>query len=238
MIPKVIHYCWFGGKTLPLDVVKCIDSWKVQCPDYKIIRWDENNFDINCVEYVKEAYEEKKWAFVSDYARLKIIYENGGIYLDTDVELLKNLDLLLNNKFFFAIEKDTNELHNVEYINVATGLGFGGEKHNTVILSLLEEYNNVHFKTCEGIDLTPCPVRNTKALEKFGYKNENFLQQFAGGTVYPADYFCPQECNSIVSNYSSNTLAIHHYSAPWTSKKEIRITKIKNLIRRSLRKIL
>ena len=145
MIPKIIHYCWFGKKEFPKLVHNCIESWKKYLPDYEIMFWNESNFDINMLDYTKEAYDNKKFAFVSDVCRVYVLKVYGGVYLDTDVELLKNLDLLLNNKFFFAIEKDTNELHNVEYINVATGLGFGGEKHNTVILSLLEEYNNVHF---------------------------------------------------------------------------------------------
>ena len=103
-IPKVIHYCWFGGNPLPKSAKKCIDSWKKYCPDYKIIRWDESNFDINCTPYCEKLYNEKRWAFLSDYARLKIIYENGGIYFDTDVELVKPLDDLLHNQCFMGID--------------------------------------------------------------------------------------------------------------------------------------
>lgn len=95
MIPKIIHYCWFGGNSLPSDVLKCIKTWEKYCPDYEIKRWDESNFDVNSHPFIKAAYESKAWAFVSDYARLKVVYENGGIYLDTDVELLKNLGFFI-----------------------------------------------------------------------------------------------------------------------------------------------
>ena len=114
-IPKIIHYCWFGGKPLPNTAIKCIRSWKKHCPDYEIHCWNEKNFDINVCPYVKEAYEEKAWAFVSDYARLWIIYNYGGIYLDTDVELLKNIDNLLKYDVFMGFE-------NKQYVN--TGVGF------------------------------------------------------------------------------------------------------------------
>lgn len=109
-IPKIIHYCWFGGNILPDKVQKCIESWKRYCPDYKIICWNESNYDVNKIRYTKEAYKEKKWAFVSDYARLDIIYENGGIYLDTDVELICGMDILLQNDVFLAIDKERMQI--------------------------------------------------------------------------------------------------------------------------------
>ena len=124
MIPKVIHYCWFGGNELPELAMKCIDSWKKFCPDYEIKQWNEKNYDLDSSRYIKEAYKNKKWAFVSDYARLDIIYNNGGIYLDTDVELIGKLDEFLDEKCFLAAERE-------EYVN--TGLGFGAEKGNVVI---------------------------------------------------------------------------------------------------------
>ena len=117
MIPKIIHYCWFGYGPKPKLAEKCIRSWKKYCPDYQIIEWNENNFDISaCPLYVRQAYEARKWAFVTDYVRLKVIYENGGIYMDTDVELKKNLDNLLPYNAYFGFEN---------YWVIATGLGFG-----------------------------------------------------------------------------------------------------------------
>ena len=120
-IPKVIHYCWFGGNPLPKSAEKCIKSWQKYCPDYEIVCWNEENFDITQNRYAKEAYEAGKWAFVSDYARLKVIFDHGGIYLDTDVELLKNIDFLLRNACFFGIQQQDNMC--------ATGLGFGADDY-------------------------------------------------------------------------------------------------------------
>ena len=235
MIPKVIHYCWFGGKEEPSEVKKCIDSWRKYCPDYLIIKWSEDNFDIHCNQYMYEAYMAKKWAFVSDYARLKIVHENGGIYLDTDVELLKSLDDVLDQDFFFAIEKDTNVYSGNISIHLATGLGFGAQKSNKLVASMMKEYEGIHFFDENGnCDLTPCPIRNAKALERYGYKNENTMQMFCGGTIYPADYFCPEEYSGFINNYSKNTISIHHYSSSWKSKKEVLIEKCKNNVKRIL----
>ena len=152
MLPKKIHYCWFGGNELPDLAIKCIESWKQYCPDYEIIEWNETNFDLECCDFVKEAYKAKKWAFVSDYARLKVVYDNGGIYLDTDVELVKPLDILLQEKCYFG-EETTG------YVN--TGLGFGAEKHNPTIDLLLKEYCNKHFTNDDGsYNMDPCPIIN------------------------------------------------------------------------------
>ena len=141
MIPKVIHYCWFGGNPLPELAIRYIDSWRQRCPDYEIKKWDETNFDVYSCDFVKEAYESKKWAFVSDYARLWIVFNYGGVYLDTDVELVKSLDELLDNKCFLGAETTGQ---------VNTGLGFGAEKNNVVVKLLLNEYNNRHFKLKMG----------------------------------------------------------------------------------------
>jgi hypothetical protein len=220
MIPKRIHYCWFGGKEVPDSVKKCIESWKIYCSEYEIKRWDETNFDIHSHPYMKEAYDAKKWAFVSDLARLMIIYDHGGIYLDTDVELINKLDPVLDNTFFLATEKDTNERTQNTYVGIATGLGFGAEKGNKVIKAMLDEYKGIHFVNGTDMDLTPCPIRNTEAIKQYGYINENKLQKLEGGTIYPADFFCPEECSSKVKNYSENTLSIHHYGATWKSRNE------------------
>ena len=142
MIPKIIHYCWFGQSEMPTEYKRYIETWREKCPNYQIKEWNERNFDINSSAYAKEAYEEKKWAFVSDYARLKIIYDEGGIYLDTDVELIKSLDSLLSEKCFLATET-------TGYI--ATGLGFGAEQGNEIIKKMLEEYSGRHFRGHDGV---------------------------------------------------------------------------------------
>ena len=217
MIPKIIHYCWFGKKEIPEEYKQYIETWKKYCPDYQIKEWNEENFDLSSSDYAKEAYEQKKWAFVSDYARLKVIYDEGGIYLDTDVELLRSLNGLLKEKCFLASEK-------TGYI--ATGLGFGAEKKNEVIRLLLEEYSKRHFTGENGVyDHTACPKRNTKPLQKYGYKfNSNEIIKIKEAIVFPPSYFDPMDYMSGKIKISENTYAIHHYSASWISDEE----KVKN----------
>ena len=131
MIPKIIHYCWFGRNPKPELAVKCIKSWKKRCPDYEIIEWNEDNFDISsCPLYVRQAYEAKKWAFVSDYVRLKVVYDEGGVYLDTDVELKKGLDALLAYDAYFGFEDGTH---------VNTGLGFGAVKGAPILKEMMQD---------------------------------------------------------------------------------------------------
>ncbi len=228
MIPKIIHYCWFGGKPKSKLIEKCIESWKKQCPDYEIIEWNESNFDLSINAYVKEAYEAGKWAFVSDYARLWIIYNRGGIYLDVDVELVKNLDSVLNDSCFFACE-------NTEYI--ATGLGFGAVKGNEMIKSMMEDYENIHFKLDENtFDLTTCPVRNTKTLrEKSAYEgNFDKILTLENSKIYPKEYFCPLNFETGKLNVTDATLGIHLYNGSWMTKKNKVNKKIYEILCKTL----
>lgn len=221
MIPKVIHYCWFGGKALPDSVLKCIESWKKCCPDYEIKQWNEENYNYKNHIYTKEAYEAKKWAFVSDYARLDIIYNNGGIYLDTDVELIKSLDELLLNKCFLAIEQPSHL--------IATGLGFGAEQGNESIKEMLDEYKGAHFKLAEGIyDTTiPCPTRNTAPFYKYGFNLEiDKPVNLGGAMVFPPEYFCPFERKINELKITEKTFSIHHYDSSWISDEEKELTEI------------
>lgn len=215
MIPKVIHYCWFGNNPLPKSVEKFIKTWEKYCPDYKIIRWDESNFDINCCSFVKEAYSQKYWAFVSDYARLKIIYDNGGIYLDTDVELIKNLDFLLENKGFLAVQQGGNY--------IATGLGFGAEKHNYMIKEMLDLYSNIKFDYTKLNELQ-CPKLNTSVFLRYGYKASDEIQTIKGINIYPSKYFDPYSTGNSKDLMCSETISIHHYSASWT-KSSIKLKR-------------
>ena len=137
-IPRKIHYCWFGKGELPDLAVYCINSWKKYCLDYEIVRWDESNSDLSSCNFVIEAYRQKKWAFVSDYIRLKVIAEHGGIYLDIDVELLKSLDGLLELDSFMGFEESRPY-----YVN--SGLGFGAGKNNENIKKLMDSYEQVSF---------------------------------------------------------------------------------------------
>lgn len=207
MIPKVIHYCWFGDKVFPDEYKKYISSWKKFCPDYEIKIWNESNFDVLFCDFAKEAYEEKKWAFLSDCVRLKIIYDEGGIYLDTDVELVKNLDRFLSAKCFFGTEPSGF---------VATGLGFGAEKGNSTILEMLHQYDG-HFKMSDGsFDMKPCPQKNTDVMVKKGYVyNKNRIWKKDGIVIYPPRYFCPMDYDTGVVKLTEDTYSIHHYGASW-----------------------
>ena len=218
MIPKTIHYCWFGGNPLPMSVKKCIKSWKEKCPDYKIIQWNENNFDVNSHPFVKAAYKSRAWAFVSDFARLKIIYEQGGIYLDTDVELLKNLDPLLEYDSFFAIQQYSHLC--------ATGLGFGGIKGSFIVKEMLKIYDNIEFDIAKKEQIA-CPILNDKAIKNLGYfYNENEPVLINRVMVYPPQYFDPYAPGTTKSLLCKNTISIHHYSASWKEKKVVFRRKI------------
>lgn len=226
-IPKIIHYCWFGENPLPELAQKCITSWKKYCPDYEIKEWNESNFDLNCCDYVQEAYGAKKWAFVSDVARLSIVYQYGGVYLDTDVELLKPLDKLLEMPAFFGAEADS-------LIN--TGLGFGAEKGNNIVRALLDDYSGLHFRKEDGtFDTTACPKRNTCVFEKAGYStSEKQIWCTKDATVFPPEYFCPVNYKTGHTEITPLAYSIHHYSESWLSEQEkyhVRLTrKITNTV--------
>ena len=205
MIPKVIHYCWFGNNPKNKDIEKCMASWKKFCPDYEIIEWNESNFDINCIPFVKQAYDAKKWAFVTDYARLKIIYENGGIYLDTDVELLKPLDELLTLDAYVGLQS-------AEYIN--TGLGFGAVKGNQLIYDVMNDYNERCFSD-ENCQKLACPIINTEIFTENGFIHENKLQVVNGVTILPIEYLNPMDSETYIIHLTDKTYSIHHYSTSW-----------------------
>lgn len=213
MIPKTIHYCWFGGNPKSKLIEKCIKSWKKYCPDYEIIEWNETNFDINCCDYVKEAYEAKKWAFVSDFARLKIIYDNGGIYLDTDVELIGSLERFLEYDGYFGFEDS-------EHIN--TGLGFGAIKNNPVLEVMMNDYFHINFFQSDGTyNITPCPQTNTLSLEKIGLKRNNTFQIIDNNAFFPSDFFNPINYQTMKKKVTKNTVSIHWFNASWYTKEDI-----------------
>ncbi|MEE0897961.1 MAG: glycosyltransferase [Acutalibacteraceae bacterium] len=221
-IPKVIHYCWFGKGKMPKLAKKCIKSWKKYCPDYEFVLHTEDNFDLTQNRYMREAYEAGKWAFVSDYVRLKIIYDNGGIYLDTDVELIKPVDDLVKLGGFMGFD---------EKGIVATGLGFGAEKGNKIVSEFLKDYDDIPFILPDGsFDLTPCPDRNTEALKRLGMDIENKNQTFMDVTFLPDEYLCPMDYYTGKKTITDKTYSIHHYSASWTNSVTKRTTRIKRII--------
>lgn len=217
MIPKIIHYCWFGGK--PLDALgkKCLRSWKKHFPDYEIIRWDESNVDLTSCQYAREAYAEKKWAFVSDYVRYKVLYEQGGIYFDTDVEVLRSFDDILEKGSFMGCEYQGL---NGE-VRVAPGLGIAAEPYLPLYREILDNYERSSFYKEDGtLNLYTIVERTTDILLQHGLGNTAKIQSVAGIYIYPSEYFCPINTNNFQLTITENTYSIHHYAASWTSTKE------------------
>ena len=231
MIPKIIHYCWFGRNPLPEDAIKCIESWKKYCPDYKIIQWNEDNYNINKNQYMADAYKERKWAFVSDYARLDVVNQYGGIYMDTDVELIKPLDKFLTKKMFCGWEERDKHyvLKNPQYENsVNFGLGYGSEKDNPISKDILEFYKHISFYNDDGsLNLIACPHYQTEVMKKYGLDDTiRSYQEILYATVYPEDYFSPKSITTGKIILTDNTVSIHHFSMSWISPGE---KKIQNL---------
>ena len=214
MIPKIIHYCWFGHNPKPKLAQKCIKSWKKYCPDYEIIEWNEDNYDLSSAPlYVRQAYEAKKWAFVTDYIRLQVVYENGGIYMDTDVELKKPLDPLLDRAAYFGFE-------NGSVVN--TGIGFGAQKGTAILKDLMEDYNGISFVQEDGsYDLLPCPQRSLKVFLAHGLKPDDSLQILTGNVlVLPSVYLCPIDSVMKIRTYSPDTISIHWFDASWQDNRK------------------
>lgn len=211
MIPKKIHYCWFGKNPFPELAVKCIESWKQYCPDYEIKEWNEENFDLNCCAYVKEAYRARKWAFVTDYVRLYAMVNEGGIYMDTDVEVIKPLDKFLDNVSFSGFETDKT---------IPTGI-MASEKGFPFFSQLLDEYHQKHFMIKNQYDLTTNVTMITNFCKKFGFIANNEKQSICNFTIYPKDYFCPKDYRTGKICLTDNTHAIHHFNGSWLSEKQI-----------------
>ncbi len=219
MIPKIIHYCWFGRGEKPRLAKKCIASWKRLLPDYRITEWNEDNFDIHKYPYAEYCLNNKKYAFLSDFVRLVVVYEHGGIYFDTDVELIKRPDSLLVSGAFFGFE-------NSSYI--ATGLGFGAVKGHASVLAMIREYESIEPDPDGRYPVAGCPRMNTKALIPFGLQLSGQEQMLEDIHILPADYLNPYDDPTGRLKKTKNTISIHWYGKSWMSKKSIlrsRLTK-------------
>lgn len=234
MIPKKIHYCWFGGKEKPEDVILCINSWKKFLPDYEIIEWNENTFNIKTSnQYVGEAYENKKWAFVSDYVRLVALYEQGGLYFDTDVEVFKSFDDLLNLSCFFGFESK-------DYVASAV---MGCKEGHWLIKNFLASYEKRRFVKENGsFDMTTNVVILTNLLKDNGLTTNGRRQKLQDDiTVFPQYYFASNDLKNIIGKYDKRIYAYHHCLASWYSynaqrngkKDQIRhyiVGKLRNIV--------
>lgn len=212
-IPKIIHYCWFGGNPLPEDVQRYIATWRKLCPDYEIKEWNETNFDINCCDYVKEAYEAKKWAFITDYVRLKVLFDYGGIYMDTDVEVCKPLDDLLHYNAWSGFESETK---------IQTGT-FASCRANEWIGYLLSYYENKHFVNKDGSYDTTTNVETITKMTKTKYdvRLNNTFQIFGDNyALFPFEYLCAKSLMDGRIYKSDKTYTIHHFSGSWLTPWE------------------
>lgn len=216
MIPKVVHYCWFGGNQLPDDAKKCIESWRKFFPEYEIKEWNERNFDVNCCDYVKEAYAAQKWAFVSDYARFWILYHEGGLYFDTDVEVIKDMSDIIAKGAFMGCETDNK---------CAPGLGLYKE--------ILDYYEKIHF-FIEGNTTETVVTHTSKILKSHGWVGNGEIEQIEGVTIYPPEYFCPMDYKTGKLDITPNTRSIHWYTASWQSSYSKAKTKLQQLLGLSL----
>ena len=232
MIPKVIHYCWFGGNPLPDDAKKCIESWRKFFPEYEIKEWNERNFDVNCCDYVKEAYAAKKWAFVSDYARFWILYHEGGLYFDTDVEVIKDMSDIIAQGAFMGCEIDDKCTADFS-MGANPGLGMGANPGLSIYKEILDYYEKIHF-SCEG-NITETVVAHTsKILKSHGWIGNGKIEQIEGVTIYPPEYFSPMDYKTGKLDITPNTRSIHWYTASWQSSYSKAKTKLQQLLGPSL----
>lgn len=253
MIPKIIHYCWFGGNPLPDSAVKCIDSWKKYFPDYEIKEWNESNFDVNMIPYTAEAYRLKKYAFVSDYARFYVLYRYGGLYFDTDVEVIKNMDDIIARGPFMGCEPNgyTDQVSLTDNkdkfnngkpllgVSVAPGLGLGVNPGLGLFKSILKFYESHHFTDWLGVRQGNVVSITTDILKSFQIETKgNGIMKCGPIYVYSPEYFCPKNYYTGELSITKNTVSIHHYSATWVPKQESILEIISRKLSFSLSRLL
>lgn len=211
-IPKIIHYCWFGKSLLPKRFEECIETWHNFLPEYEFKKWDESNYDIGKNLYMKEAYQEGKYGFVPDFARLDIVYEYGGIYLDVDIEVVKSFDDLLNDDAFFGFNS---------YGSINLGCGFGAKKGDELICKLKNHYIEKHFVVDEGEPLT-CVAHQAPIFRDYGFILNNKQQCVRGRMLYPMEVFAPKGQLNLVNLQSNHTHSIHHSALTWANKQSMK----------------
>ena len=231
MIPKTIHYCWFGGKPKPTSVLRCIDSWRKYCPDYEVKEWNEGNFDVNMTVYTRDAYQAGKYAFVSDVTRFWVLYQEGGVYFDTDVEVIRPIDDLVERGAFMGWEKAdaSGNMH------VAPGLGLAAPKGFPLYKEVLDGFAQLPYYLEDGQwnPYTMIPLV-TDLLKGMGMRIDGTRQTIDGLTVYPAEFLCPMDSLTGKIEKTNYTYTIHHYSMSWLPKSTQWRVKVMRLIRKCL----
>ena len=210
---KIIHYCWFGPKPLGKLEKKCIASWKKYLPDYKIIKWSEDNVDLDECAFIREAYDQKKWAYVADYARSKALYECGGIYFDTDMEVIKDMSEFMDKEFVVGMED--SGLANAAIVICK-------KKHNKYMKKLIDTYKKSKFNETGDLFDICIPKQLEKIFSKYGFvKHSKEIQVLNKDiTIYPREYFYPLSYDMQDNIFTDNTATIHHFSASWTDLGE------------------
>lgn len=219
MIPKVIHYCWFGRTSLPQSAIKCIESWREFLPDYEIKEWNEDNFDVYATTYTEEAYRSKKYAFVSDYARFWILYHYGGLYFDVDVELLNPIDDIVALGPFMGLEKMEGSKKG-KVVAVAAGLGLGTYQGHELYKEILDYYNSNHYISWRGKITGTVVDIITRILLRKGEIDTSKITYCGGVYIYPNEYFDPMNYYTGETDITPQTRSIHHYAATWRSTKK------------------
>lgn len=229
MIPKIIHYCWFGRSEKPELAKKCIASWQKFCPDFEIREWNEDNCDYLAMPFMAEAYEARKYAFVSDVMRLLVLEQYGGVYFDTDVEVVRDIAPLMEDEGFIGFEND-------QFIN--SGQVMASVPHHPVVQTMIEEYRKLHFANADGTtNAVGCPHLNTDVMERYGLARNGQEQTVAGIHVYPVDFFNPLDSVTGKLTKTENTYSIHWYSMSWLPKRVQIKSKIGRLVRRFMSEI-
>ena len=228
MIPKIIHYCWFGHGEKPELAKRCIASWKKFCPEFEIREWNEDNCDYLAMPFMAEAYAAKKYAFVSDVMRLIVLEQYGGVYFDTDVEVVRDISPLLNDEGFIGFE-------NNRFVN--SGQVMAAVPHQPIVQAMIEEYKKLHFTNADGsLNAVGCPHLNTDVMERFGLARNGQEQLVAGIHVYPVDWFNPLDSVTGKLTKTENTYSIHWYSMSWLPKRTQIRAKLGRIVRRIMGK--
>lgn len=234
MIEKTIHYCWFGRNTLPASAKKYIESWRKFFPGYAIKEWNEDNFDVNAIAYTRDAYAARKYAFVSDYARFWILYHYGGVYFDTDVEVIRSMDDIIARGAFMGFELDN--VKSADSIpSIAPGLGLGVEKGNAIYAEILKGFEKLDFYLPDGSrnPFSMIPMV-TQMMQERGLVLKDEMQTIDGITIYPNEFFNPFDDITGVLRKTVNTRSIHWYAKTWADNNRPWLVKTKRLLRRFL----